>query len=53
VTGRHWLLAGAGLQGEALGLTGHALDVRWLTGAGILLALVACVWLAAISPGRE
>src|SRR5258708_2466637 len=29
------------------------LGLRWLTGAGILLAGVACVWLAAISQGRE
>ena len=45
-------LVATGFLGFALVGLGHLLDVRWLTGAGILLALVACVWLAAISQGR-
>jgi hypothetical protein len=46
VTPRHWLLTGAGLLGFALRGLGHALGLRWLTVSGILLAAVACVWLA-------
>jgi hypothetical protein len=30
----------------------YAIDWCWLTGAGTLLAGVACVWLAAVSEGR-
>jgi hypothetical protein len=32
---------------------GNALGLRWLTTTGILLAGGSCVWLAAISQGRE
>jgi hypothetical protein len=47
------VLTSAGLLGFALAALGHALGLRWLTVAGILLAGGSCVWLAAISQGRE
>jgi hypothetical protein len=53
VTRLHCLLTGAGMLGFALAGLGHALGLRWLTTTGILLAGGSCVWLAAISQGRE
>jgi hypothetical protein len=41
------------LLGFALAGLRHGLEWRWLTVAGIFLAGGSCVWLAAISQGRE
>jgi hypothetical protein len=53
MTRTEWVLGAVGFAGFALAGLGHALGLRWLTTTGILLAGGSCVWLAAISQGRE